>query len=310
MKFMRLALVLLAVTATAAAAAQNSPPSPDKQDGGEFQLQVNVALVSLEVGVYDRKGEAITTLGRTDFQVLEDGVPQEIRAFEPGGVSFNALLVVDRSGSMQSAWDSVTTSLNRFMQVLRVQDRVAIATFDSGIEMAAEWRSAKSGKPLKVGMSPDGRGTDFYGAVTWAAGYIKGEKGRKGVVVFSDGIQSGSGGGFGGANSRSGGSDLKKATEAVRRGNIPFYFVGYQTTNDSVAAMKQLAEAAGGRAYFPNRPEDMVAIYEQIGRDLGRAYTISYATSKPPDGKFRKIEVKPIDVRLRIAQSRDGYYAR
>lgn len=298
MKVVRLALVLLAITATAAAAQQG-------QDGGEFQLRVNVSLVSVEVGVYDRKGEAITTLGRNDFQVFEDGVPQEIRAFEPGGVSFNALLVVDRSGSMRTAWDSVLNSLNRFMQVLRVQDRVAIAAFDSTIDMAADWRSAWSGKPLKVGLSPDGSGTDFYGAVSWAAGYIKGEKGRKGVVLFSDGIQSG-GGRFGGG----GGGDLKKATEAVRKANIPFYFVGYKTTAQSAAEMKQLAEASGGRAYFPLIPEDMVGIYEQIGRDLGRAYTISYATSKAPDGKFRKIEVKPIDVRLRIAQSRDGYYAR
>jgi Ca-activated chloride channel family protein len=299
MKFINLAL-LLAVMARAAGA----------QDGGEFQLKVNVSLVSVEVGVYDRKGEAITTLGRNDFQVFEDGVPQEIRAFEPGGVSFNALLVVDRSGSMRGAWESVLNSLNRFIQVLRVQDRVAIAAFDSGIDMALDWGSAKSGKPIKVGIAPDGQGTDFYGTVSWAAGYIKGEKGRKGVVVFSDGIQSG-GGGFGGGSFRAGGgSDLKKATDAVRKSNIPFYFVGYQTTNESVAAMKQLAEASGGRAYFPRVPEDMVAIYEQIGRDLGRAYTISYATSKSPDGKFRKIEVKPIDVRLRIAQSRDGYYAR
>jgi Ca-activated chloride channel family protein len=298
MKFVNLAL-LLAVMAPAAGA----------QDGGEFQLRLNVSLVSVEVGVYDRKDEAITTLGRNDFQVFEDGVPQEIRAFEPGGVSFNALLVVDRSGSMRGAWDSVLSSLNRFMQVLRVQDRVAIAAFDSGIDMALDWGSAKSGKPLKVGIAPDGQGTDFYGAVSWAAGYIKGEKGRKGVVLFSDGVQSG-GGGFGGSSRSGGGSDLKKATEAVRKSNIPFYFVGYQTTNESVAAMKQLAEASGGRAYFPRVPEEMVAIYEQIGRDLGRAYTISYATSKPPDGKFRKIEVKPIDVRLRIAQSRDGYYAR
>lgn len=300
MRLARFVLILLALTATASAQQ-------------EFQLKVDVSLVSVDVGVYDRSGEAVTTLQQDDFLVFEDGIAQQIRAFEPSGVSFNALLVVDRSGSMRPAWDSVIAGLNRFMEVLRTQDRVAIAAFDSGIDMMTEWRSAKSGRQSKVGMSPDGRGTDFYGAVTWAASYIKGEKGRKGVILFSDGKQSGSGGGFygnSGSQPSRNNSDLKKATETLRRANIPFYFVGYDTESESAAAMQQMAEASGGHAYFPKVAEDLAGVYEQIARDLGRAYSISYATTKTPDGKFRKIEVKPIDVRLRIAQSRDGYYAR
>ena len=123
MRFARFAVILVAISATVVVAAQQ-----------EFQLKVNVSLVSVDVGVYDRKGEAVTTLRQDDFLVYEDDQPQEIRAFEPSGVAFNALLVVDRSGSMRGAWDSMVNGLNRFMDVLRVQDRVAIAAFDSDIE--------------------------------------------------------------------------------------------------------------------------------------------------------------------------------
>ena len=258
MIFARLAVILVAVSASVAVAAQQ-----------EFQLKVNVSLVSVDVGVYDRKGEAVTTLKKEDFLILEDDQPQEIRAFEPSGVAFNALLVVDQSGSMRGAWDSMVSGLNRFMEVLRAQDRVAIAAFDNGVEMASKWRSAKSGRQEKVGISPDGIGTDFYGAMIWAAGYIRGEKGRKGVIVFSDGQQS-----------RSFDSNLQQALERVRQVNVPFYFVGYNTSPASASEMKQLAEASGGRAYFPQAVEELVGIYEQIGRDLGRAYSIGYMSPK------------------------------
>jgi len=300
-------LLLVALTATASA----------QQD---FQLKVDVSLVSVDVGVFDRQGDAVTTLKREDFVVLEDGERQNIRAFESSNVAFNALLVVDDSGSMRSVWDSVVKGLNRFMEVLRVQDRIAIATFDSGIHMAANWRSAHSSRAEKVGIAPEGQGTDFYSAMAWAAGYIKGEKGRKGVIVFSDGKQSGGGfggggggfGGGGGGGRQSGGDprDLKKALDKVRQANIPFYLIGYSTDTKSAAEMKQFAEASGGRAYFPKAADEMVGIYEQIGRDLGRAYSISYSPEKPADGKFRKIDVRTLDVRLKVAQSRDGYYAR
>ena len=44
----------------------------------DFQLKVDVALVSVDVGVYDRKGDSITTLGKNDFVLYEDGVKQDI----------------------------------------------------------------------------------------------------------------------------------------------------------------------------------------------------------------------------------------
>ena len=74
--------------------------------------------------------------------------------------------------------------------------------------------------------------------------------------------------------------------------------------------MKQLADVSGGRAFFPRAGEELAGVYEQIGRDLGGRTVISYASPKAPDGKFRKIQVKTLDVRLHVAQSRDGYYAR
>jgi VWFA-related protein len=77
------------------------------------------------------------------------------------------------------------------------------------------------------------------------------------------------------------------------------------------ARMEELAGASGGRVVYPERLEDIVSVYRQIGSDLGASYTLGYVSSKAaPDGTYRRIEVRTRDESLQLAQSRDGYYAR
>ncbi len=60
---------------------------------------VDTNLVVLNVGVADRKGEAMTDLSRSDFVVYEDGVKQSIVNFEPVSAPFSLVLLLDMSGS-------------------------------------------------------------------------------------------------------------------------------------------------------------------------------------------------------------------
>jgi VWFA-related protein len=75
--------------------------------------------------------------------------------------------------------------------------------------------------------------------------------------------------------------------------------------------MEELAEATGGRALYPQRLEDIVPLYQQIGSELGTSYTLGYVSSNgTTDGSFRRIEVRATDASLRLTQSRTGYYAK
>jgi len=75
--------------------------------------------------------------------------------------------------------------------------------------------------------------------------------------------------------------------------------------------MEQIAEVSGGRVAFPQTLEEIVPLYEKIGRELSTAYTLGYTPSRPwttPD--FRKIEVRSQKSDIRIIQSRSGYSPR
>jgi hypothetical protein len=72
-----------------------------------------------------------------------------------------------------------------------------------------------------------------------------------------------------------------------------------------------LAEVSGGRVLYPQRLEDIVPLYQQIGAELGTSYTLGYISSNTVvGGAFRKIEVRARDGGLRLTQSRNGYNAK
>jgi len=293
MQSARIILLLLIYAAWAFAAPLQNPSSD-----GEFKLELNTALVTLDVGVYDRNEKSVLNLGKDDFRVYEDGILQPIRSFTPVSGGYRILLLIDHSGSMQRFWSFLLDGLNSFMKNLRPQDQVAIATFDNNVQVAMGWRSAKDGNALRVGIAPDGRGTIIWDSIRWAVREVIRSSGRKGVIVFTDGEDDG--------------NDFDKVMKYAVESEIPFYFVGVapeSTTGSN--RMKRFAEATGGKAYFPKSPTELEPLYASIARDLGSSYTISYAPLKPPgDNKLRRIEIRPVDVRLHVIQSRTGYYAK
>jgi len=75
--------------------------------------------------------------------------------------------------------------------------------------------------------------------------------------------------------------------------------------------MEEMAEVSGGRVLFPDRLEDIVPLYQQIGAELRTSYTLGYVSSNPSiDDSFRRIEIRGRREGLRLTQSRTGYYAK
>jgi hypothetical protein len=75
--------------------------------------------------------------------------------------------------------------------------------------------------------------------------------------------------------------------------------------------MEGLAEVSGGRMLYPERLEDIIPLYQQIGAELGTSYTLGYISSNTAVGRsYRKIEVRARENSLRLTQSRNGYYTK
>src|SRR5688572_2246617 len=90
---------------------------------------VNSNLVILNVGVADRRGQAVTNLSREDFAVYEDGARQSIVSFEPTTAPFSLVLLLDMSGSTLNFRPVLKQSALRFIDALAPGDRVSVISF-------------------------------------------------------------------------------------------------------------------------------------------------------------------------------------
>jgi VWFA-related protein len=315
--------------------AQNNP----------LTVRVDVPLVSVDVGVLDATGHPVTNLKQEDFFVFVDDEPREMKNFSSIETPYNILALFDCTGSTREAWPFLLKSLTGFLATLRPQDRISVLAFGGGTSTILNW-TARTAEPLNIQMrmpSPLCDRTDFYGALASAATKMTDISGRKGVIVFSDGVH----GGIPSKRVKVGGATLSRFVDpsedagflrtrsAIEKSEAVFYFIAVNTdlTPSNVDAgnlfpgtqytpmslfnlqqvrsrMEQIAQVSGGRIVFSQRNSDTGVLFEQIVRELGTSYSLGFTPADPLDGKYHRIEVRVRGQGMQVRQSRDVYYGR
>ena len=313
-----------------------------------YTLKVDVPLVSVDILVTDQFGKIVNDLSADDFQVLENGIPQQVRYFSPVSSPYNVLLLFDRSGSTQHKWPFMQKAVAGFVASLRPQDRIAIDSFDFEIETLANWsdRRGAAVEAIQRLTTPKAAGvTAFYQALETALRReFKNVPGRRALVVLTDGRDTSLYQGVIARNRMLSNEEDRPFQRALRLAGsqrIPIYFVAMNTDlnfepnlgggdeyrnlqvlfpkspiadaylNGVRSRMQQLAERSGGRILYPRKMEDIVPLYEGLGRELGTSYSLGYTPSNERvDGSLRRIEIRTMDPTLRLTQSRTAYYAK
>src|ERR1051326_1228659 len=128
----RVALVCLILLLSVTIRAQKPEPKPDDP----FKISVDVNLVLLNVSVFDKKGHEVPGLTENDFQIEEDGQPQEIRDFHPEDSPATVGLVIDNSGSMLRKRQDVVAAAMEFISSSNPLDEVFLINFNDFVSFA------------------------------------------------------------------------------------------------------------------------------------------------------------------------------
>src|ERR1700676_2024248 len=120
---------------------QNSQAAPSHPNG--YAIRTSVNLVVLRATVRDRKGSPVAGLGKEDFQVFEDKVPQQIESFSHEDVPVTVGLVIDNSGSMRSKRSDVINAALAFASSGNPEDKVFVVNLNDIFRwgLRATWNS-------------------------------------------------------------------------------------------------------------------------------------------------------------------------
>ncbi len=294
-----------------AAAAQTPQKPPEPPDEGRLQFAVSVETVTLDVVVVDKKGRFVPGLSRESFEVLEDGFPQEVSFFTAQFTPVTTILLLDSSASIRSSLTAIQTAAYLFAQNLSEGDRVRIGLFNNEIRFGAGYTddiAAQFGM-LRT-MKAEG-GTKLYDAILEALGELATVEGRKSLLLFSDGDDAG----IANKGSKAG---IEEVIEGAKQSEVTIYTVGYPGLGaegkDSINRpfLTTLAEATGGRPFFPEKVEDVKKAFADVQLDLHRHYRMAYAPSVVASGLagWRNIQVKVKTKPGLFVRTRQGYYTR
>ncbi len=314
-------------------AAQEKQRQPETDPASTISIETLEVL--LPVTVRDKTGQFVTDLKAEDFTVYEDGAPQPITSFALKRMPVHLVLLIDTSSSVANELESFKTTAYNFIAQLDPADQVSLIAFYDKVELIQDWTANRGLLKRALNRLQSGMFTRFNEALWLAANeQLDKVKGRKAIIVLTDGIDSGFGRITGDRAFRAL-VEAEVATYVVsqtridankEQADLEFYQkngnstlnklkldgikLHLQTLAESEKNLTRIAEETGGRIFLPERFEDLGAAYQQVAEELRSQYVIFYTPSRAErDGKYRAIRVKVKRPEVHAA-TRFGYYPR
>jgi Ca-activated chloride channel homolog len=309
MSVVLLAVVLLFCVANFAEAQTKQSASSQDQE----TIRLSSTLVQVPVIVSDKGGRYIRDLKTKDFKLFEDGVEQEISFFGSIEEPFRVAILLDSSGSTVEQLEMIKRAAEAFIDSLRPHDEVMVISFNDSVQVHCEMTGDRNLLKRAVRAIRPGEYTQVYEAVYTAVWEkLNKIKGRKAVIIFTDGIDT--------ASSEIEEEDTLDAV--IESEDIIIYPIRYNTKqdvekrlsssgkytveqikekmaelekayNEADQYLQRLAELSGGVLERADSLGDLGNSFAHIADELRQQYLIGYYPSKLIESdNDRKIKVR------------------
>jgi Ca-activated chloride channel homolog len=269
-------------------------------------IQARTEIVRVVVSVMSPSGDFMSGLTQKDFRVLDRGAETPVLSFSPNDAPAKVVVMVETSPAVYLIQNQHLAGASALLEGLAPYDQVALVAYDDGPRGLLDFTSDKPSLATAIGQLQYTLGTgqlNFFISISQVIDQIAPINDKKALVLLTTGLDSSPRSNWNalmarlrtqddvifpvalGGNLRTAQPDKKKKPEPGEPRN-PLSFA------QSTADLQALATMTGGRAFFPNSPNDFVPAYRQIAAALRHEYVLGIAPQH--DGKFHLLEVQLI----------------
>jgi Ca-activated chloride channel family protein len=245
-------------------------------------------VVPSYVTVVDANNRLVTDLTRDDFEVFDNGRPQEITIFDNEVRPISVVVMLDTSVSMTDRLKDLYNGAEQFLLRLLPLDKGAVGAFNDKVEFASGFTNDRNSLISALKRLDFGNQTRLYDGVHAALDELKNVEGRKVILLFTDGADFGS-------KLSSG-----KALERARDTEVMIYGIGLETEffngqmvvrskPDSI--LNRFANETGGGYFDLKKDADLNSSFTRIAQELRSQYLLGFSPAAL-DGKVHKLEVR------------------
>ena len=290
-------------------AEQNSTDS-GAGNGDLPKIRVGTNEVNVVFTVTDKHGRRVTDLKQADFRIVDDSKPAtEIRSFHAEtNLPLQVGLLIDASSSVRDRFKFEQESAIEFLNqtVRKRYDLAFVVGFDATPEVTQNFTDDTEKLGHGVRELRPGGGTAMYDAIYYACRdkLLKQPQNgptRRALILLSDGEDNQSH------------VTREEAIEMAQRAEAIIYTISTNVSGTKGAGdkvLERMADATGGRAFFPFQIRDVTNAFAEIQDELRSQYAVSYKPADfKSDGHFRTIEIVANDRKNFRVRARRGYYA-
>ncbi|MEO8436307.1 MAG: VWA domain-containing protein [Pyrinomonadaceae bacterium] len=281
------------VEAAGKASAQNGPPAKAKEDDevdANEIVRVGSHLVPVPATVLDSRGFAVTNLKLEDFELRVDGQLKPITELHRTETPVRMVMLFDNSGSLSEEREFEKRAAMRFFRsVMRPVDQAAVYSVSTDVYLAQPLTSDVNmlERVIESFGRPEGS-TALFDAMAEGASYLRPYRGRRVIVIVSDGREN---------TSR---LDFETTLQRIVADDCQIYVVQtglYENANvrDLVAErrMQEFSSQTGGAVYIPKSVADLDSAFSQIAADLAQQYVLSYYPADDKrDGQYHAMAIR------------------